>query len=67
MEQVIIALLGVSITLTLYLDRCRRADIAELRQVTHDGFAQLTSVVMDLCGRVGRLEGRSETAADPSP
>lgn len=67
MEQVIIALLGVSITLILYLDRCRRADIAQLRQVTHDGFAQLTNVVMDLCGRVGRLEGRTDTTEDPSP
>lgn len=77
MEQVIIALLGVSITLTLYLDRCRRGDLAQLRQVTHDGFAQLhgridklTEVVMDLCRRVGRLEGRAEaaeTSAQASP
>ncbi len=67
MEQVIIALLGVSITLILYLDRCRRADIAQLRQVTQDGFAQFTSAVMDLHGRVGRLEGRTDTTADPSP
>lgn len=73
MEQAILALLGVSITLTLYLDRGRRADIAQLRQETHAGFAQLrqethagfaqlTEVVMDLCRRVGRLEGRAEAA-----
>ena len=70
MDQAIIALLGVSITLTLYLDRGRRADIAQLRQEMHAGFAQLTEVVMDLCGRVGRLEGRAEaaeTSAQASP
>ncbi|WP_419848781.1 hypothetical protein [Candidatus Poriferisocius sp.] len=84
MEQAIIALLGVSITLTLYLDRGRRADLAQLRtemradlaqlrEETQAGFAQLhgridklTKVVMDLCRRVGRLEGRAETAESPT-
>lgn len=84
MEQAIIALLGVSITLTLYLDRGRRADLAQLRtemradlaqlrEETQAGFAQLhgridklTEVVMDLCRRVGRLEGRAETTESPT-
>lgn len=96
MEQAILALLGIGITLTLYLDRGRRADIAllradnaKLRDDMHDGFKELrtevradnaqlrgevhdgfkrvhnrldklTNVVMDLCRRVGRLEGRAE-------
>ncbi len=82
MEQAILALLGISITLTLYLDRGRRADTAKLRDDMNEGFREvrsdnaklrddmkegfrevhsrldkLTDVVMDLCRRVGRLEG----------
>lgn len=41
MDQAILALLGVIITLMLYLDRGRRADIAQLRQEVHQGDAQL--------------------------
>ncbi|MCY4272099.1 MAG: hypothetical protein OXF00_05595 [bacterium] len=41
MDQAIIALLGVIITLMLYLDRGRRADIAQLRQETQSGLAQM--------------------------
>lgn len=41
MDQTILALLGVIITLMLYLDRGRRADIAQLRQETHQGLAEL--------------------------
>ncbi|WP_420435551.1 hypothetical protein [Candidatus Poriferisocius sp.] len=66
MDQAILALLGVSITLMLYLDRGRRADIALLREETQRGFAQLTEVVMDLVNRVGRLEGRAEAASTPT-
>ena len=66
MDQAILALLGVSITLMLYLDRGRRADIALLREETQRGFAQLTEVVMDLVGRVGRLEGRAEATSTPT-
>lgn len=89
MEQAILALLGISITLTLYLDRGRRADNAKLRDDMNEGFKEvraearsdnaklrddmkeglrevhsrldkLTDVVMDLCHRLGRLEGRAE-------
>ena len=103
MEQAILALLGVSITLTFYLDRGRRADLAQLRaetradfaqlreetradfaqlreetradfaqlrEETRAGFAQLTEIVLDLCRRVGQLEGRTEareSPAQPSP
>jgi hypothetical protein len=77
MEQAILALLGVIITLMLYLDRGRRADLAQLRtetradlaqlrEETQAGFAQLTKVVMDLCRWVGRLEGRAETVESPT-
>ena len=98
MEQAILALLGISITLTLYLDRGRRADNAKLRQDMNDGNVQirqemrdglkavraenaqvrqelndglkqvhnrldkLTDIIMDLCHRVGRLEGRAEAS-----
>ncbi len=41
MDQAILALLGVIITLMLYLDRGRRADIAQLRQEVHQGEARL--------------------------
>lgn len=41
MDQAILALLGVIITLMLYLDRGRRADLAQLRQEVHQGDAQL--------------------------
>ena len=41
MEQAILALLGISITLTLYLDRGRRADDALIRKDMNDGFAQI--------------------------
>lgn len=41
MDQAILALLGVIITLMLYLDRGRRADIALLRQEVHQGDARL--------------------------
>lgn len=41
MDQTILALLGVIITLMLYLDRGRRADIALLRQETHQGLVEL--------------------------
>ena len=44
-----------------------RADNAKLREEVHEGFKwvhnrldKLTDVVMDLCRRVGRLEGRAE-------
>lgn len=66
MDQAILALLGVIITLMLYLDRGRRADLALLRQETQKGFAHLTDVIMDLVSRVGRLEGRSEATSSPS-
>ena len=66
MDQAILALLGVSITLMLYLDRGRRADIALLREETQRGFARLTEVVMDLVNRVGRLEGRTEATSTPT-
>lgn len=98
MEQAILAMLGIIITLVLYLDRGRRADIAllradnaKLRDDMNEGFKEvrvearsdntklrddmkegfrevhtrldkLTGVVMDLCHRVGRLEGRAEGA-----
>lgn len=94
MEQAILAMLGIVITLILYLDRGRRADIALLRsdnaQLRRDmeaGFKEsrselkgdmetgfkridkrldkLTDVVMDLCRRVGRLEGRIDVAETP--
>ncbi|MCY3578072.1 MAG: hypothetical protein OXH53_12225 [bacterium] len=93
MEQAILAMLGIIITLMLYLDRGRRTDIAllrndnaQLRRDMETGFKEsrsefkrdmetgfkhvnnrldkLTDVVMDLCRRVGRLEGRIE-ASDP--
>ena len=41
MEQAIIALLGISITLTLYLDRGRRADNAKLRDDMKEGFKEV--------------------------
>lgn len=41
MEQAILALLGVIITLILYLDRGRRADLAQLREEMHNSIAQL--------------------------
>ena len=77
MDQAIIALLGVIITLMLYLDRGRRADLAQLRQEVHHGdarlreemqrgFAHLTDMIMDLVNRVGRLEGRTDTSATPA-
>ena len=102
MEQAIIVLLGIIITLMLYLDRGRRADDAQLRkdlndgmkelraenaqlrqdmndgnaqlrQDMNDGFKQvhsrldkLTDVVMELCRRVGWLEGRAEASASAS-
>ena len=91
MEQAILAMLGIIITLMLYLDRGRRADIAQLRTETNEGFKEaraenaklrddmndgfkhvhtrldkLTDVVMDLCRRVGRVEGRAE-AQDSRP
>ncbi|WP_420431612.1 hypothetical protein [Candidatus Poriferisocius sp.] len=87
MEQAILAMLGIILTLMLYLDRGRRADIAQLRTETNEGFKgaraenakisddmndgfkqvhsrldKLTDVVMDLCRRVGRLEGRAEVS-----
>ena len=117
MEPTILAMLGIIITLMLYLDRGHRADNAkvrqemndgntqirqemtdgfkavraenaqlrqdmndgnaQLRQDMNDGFKQvhsrldkLTDIVMDLCRRVGRLEGRieaSETKPDTAP
>ena len=90
MDQAILAMLGIIITLMLYLDRGRRADIAELRadnaqlrqetnrhvqqfrKEVNNGFKRiykrldkLTDVVMDLCLRVGHLEGRAETPDTP--
>ncbi|MYC57287.1 MAG: hypothetical protein F4X48_01660 [Acidimicrobiia bacterium] len=69
MEQATIALLGSIITLILYLDRGHRRSIQQLRTETQDNFKQvfhqlnhLTNVVMELCGRVGRLEGRVEAS-----
>ena len=97
-DQAILAMLGIIITLMLYLDRGRRADIAQLRSESLGGFKELradnarlrketnrhnqqvrkevndgfkrvyrrldklTDVVMDLCRRVGRLEGRAEAS-----
>ncbi|WP_420620567.1 hypothetical protein [Candidatus Poriferisocius sp.] len=102
MEQAILAMLGIIITLVLYLDRGRRSDIAllradnaklrddmtegfkevraearsdntKLRDDMTEGFREvntrldkLTGVVMDLCHRVGRLEGRAEVS-EPGP
>ena len=96
MDQAILALLGVIITLMLYLDRGRRADLAlhreetqrgfarmaeamqsgddqireamqngdaQIREAMQRGFAELTAMIMDLVGRVGRLEGRAEAEA----
>ncbi len=40
MEQVIIAMLGVIITLMLYLDRVHRADLAKHREETQRGFEE---------------------------
>ena len=127
MEQAILAMLGIIITLMLYLDRGRRADDAQIRrdmnensaqvreemrdanaqirrdmnensaqvreemrennaqirqemsennaqirQEMNDGFKQvhsrldkLTDIVMDLCRRMGRLEGRAESKEVP--
>ena len=82
MEQAIIVMLGVIITLMLYLHRCRRADISQLknesraqreetqrefaaqREETRAGFDKLTGAIVDLVGRVGRLEGRFEGRAE---
>ena len=91
MQGIILALIGIIITLMLYLDRGRRADNAQLRTDMDNGFKEaradnaqlrtdmdngfnrvhqrldkLTDVVMDLCRRVGRLEGRAETS-EPTP
>ena len=102
MEQAIIVLLGIIITLMLYLDRGRRADDAQLRKDLNDGMKELraenaqlrqdmndgnaqlrqdmnngfkqvhsrldklTDVVMELCRRVGWLEGRAEASASAS-
>ena len=120
MEQAILAMLGIIITLMLYLDRGCRGDIVRLRSETNEGFKEvradnarlrsetnegfkevradnarlrsetneglarlrsetnegfkwvhmrldkLTDVVMDLCRRVGRMEGRAE-ASEPNP
>ncbi|MDE0116047.1 MAG: hypothetical protein OXT07_05465 [bacterium] len=41
MDQAILALLGAIITLMLYLDRGRRADLALHRKETQRGFAQM--------------------------
>ena len=41
MDQTILALLGVIITLMLYLDRGRRADLAQLREEMQRSIAQL--------------------------
>ncbi len=43
MEQAILALLGVIVTLILYLDRGRRQDIAQLRTEMNDGFKQVNN------------------------
>lgn len=47
MDQTILALLGVIITLMLYLDRGRRADLAQLRRETHNGFSQLRHEIQE--------------------
>ena len=97
MQGIVLAMLGVIITLMLYLDRSRRSDIvllradnaklrddmetgfkearadnAQLRRDMETGFKwvhkrldKLTDVVMDLCRRVGRLEGRAEITEAP--
>ena len=68
MEQAIIALLSLSLTLTIYLDRGRRADMAagfarldgridELRTETTAGFATQTTALVDLAQSVGRGAG----------
>ncbi|MCY4135590.1 MAG: hypothetical protein OXG30_11870 [bacterium] len=111
MQGITLTLIGIIVTLMLYLDRGRRADIALLRndnaqlrrdmetgfkesrsefkkdmesgfgearaendklrddmnggfKLVHNRLDKLTDVVMDLCRRVGRLEGRIE-ALDP--
>ena len=74
MEQAIIALVSLSLTLTIYLDRTRRVDMAagfarldgridELRTEMHTGFAAQTTALVDLAQSVGRVEGRTETLA----
>ncbi|MCY3960518.1 MAG: hypothetical protein OXG34_02465 [bacterium] len=45
MDQTILALLGVIITLMLYLDRGRRADLALHRKETQRGFAQVAEAI----------------------
>ena len=97
MQGIVLAMLGIIITLMLYLDRSRRPDIAllradnaklrddmetgfkearadnaQLRRDMETGFKwvhkrldKLTDVVMDLCRRVGRLEGRAEITEAP--
>ena len=119
MQGIVLAMLGIIITLMLYLDRSRRSDIAllradnaQLRRDMETGFKEaradnaklredmetgmaklrgdmetgmaklrgdmnegfkwvhqrldkLTDVVMGLCHRVGRLEGRAEIKEAP--
>ena len=108
MQGIVLAMLGIIITLMLHLDRSRRSDIAllradntQLRRDMESGFKEaradnaklrddmesgnaklrddmesgfkrvhkrldkLTDVVMDLCRRVGRLEGRAEITEGP--
>ena len=67
MEQAILALLGITITLILYLDRGRRADDAQFRRDMNEGFAQLRDeihkgVLAVRAGMSAGLEGRDEGA-----
>lgn len=67
MEQAIIAMLGIIITLMLYLDRGRRADDAQIRREMNEGFAQIrdeirNGVLEARAGIAAGLEGRVEAA-----
>lgn len=67
MEQAILALLGITITLMLYLDRSRRANDTQFRKEMNEGFAQLRDEIRKgvLAVRAGisaGLEGRDEGA-----
>ncbi|MCY4256783.1 MAG: hypothetical protein OXE04_00605 [bacterium] len=62
MEQAILALLGVNITLMLYLDRGRRADIAQLRQETQAALARLEDKLdTKIDNGLSQLESKMDT------
>ena len=56
MEQAILAMLGIIITLMLYLDRGRRADDAQIRKDMNENNAQIRKELSD-----GLAQTRSET------